>query len=52
MHDEVLMRVMHRGTNRLKELEPGYDVQAVRVAVLVDGHAVDIFHDDVRGPVR
>ncbi len=52
MHDEVLMRVMHRGTDRLKKLEPGYDVQAVRVAERVDGDAVDIFHDDVRGPVR
>ena len=52
MHDEILMRVMHCGTNRLKKLEPGYDVQAVRVAVGIDGDAVDILHDDVGGPVR
>ena len=52
MNDEVLMGVMHRRTHDLKQLQPGRDVQTVRVAVGVDGDAVDVFHDDVGGAVR
>ena len=52
MHNEVLMGVMHCGTDGLKKLEAGYDIQSVRVAEGVDGDAVDVFHDDVGRAVR
>ena len=52
MHDEVLMGVMHRGTNDLKELEPGRKVETIRVTEGVNGQAIDVLHDDVDGSVR
>ncbi len=52
VHDEVLMSVVHRGTNRLKELEPCNDVEMLRVAIGVNRNTVDVLHDDVCGTVR
>src|SRR5579863_1765788 len=52
MHDEVLMGVMHRGTNDLKQLEPGRQVETVRITEGVDGEAIDVLHDNVDGSVR
>src|SRR5580700_1385783 len=52
MHDEVLMRVMDRGTNGLKQAQTRRNIEPVRVAERVHGDAVDVFHDDVRGAVR
>ena len=47
MHDEILMRVMHRGAHHLEQLQARGHLQMVGVAVDVDGDAVDVFHDDV-----
>ena len=52
MHDEVLVRVMHGGAHGLKQVEPSRDSQTVRVAIDIDGDAIDIFHDQVGRPVR
>ena len=52
MHDEVLMRVMHGGADRLEQLETGRDIQAESIAIGIDRRAVDILHDDVRSLVR
>jgi hypothetical protein len=52
MHDEVLVRVMHCGTNDLKQLQPGHDVETIRVAEGVDGDTIDVFHDNVGRSIR
>ena len=52
MHDEVLMGVMHCSADCLKQLQTRSDIQTVRVAVDVDGDAVDVLHDDVRATIR
>ena len=52
MNDEILVRVMHCGTNRLKQLETSRDIQTIRVAIGVNGDAIDVLHDYVGGSVR
>jgi hypothetical protein len=52
MNDEVLVGVVHRGANRLKQFQSGIDVQPMRIAESIDGDAVDVLHDDVGASVR
>ncbi len=51
MHDEILVGIMNRRANRLKQLQPRIDIEPVRIAKDIDGHAVDIFHDDIGAAV-
>jgi len=45
---EPAVRVLDRGAHLEEQPDPGRDVEAVVVAVRVDGGAVDEFHDEVR----
>ncbi len=45
MHQEAPMRVRHRGTNLLEELEALADGQQLLVAEMVDRHPHDPLHD-------
>ena len=47
MDDEVLVRIMHHAADRLEQLQPLVDGQAVRIAVAVEGLAFDVFHDHI-----
>jgi len=51
MHDQVLMGVMHRAADHGEEREARLDGEAVGIAVLVDGHPVDVLHDEIGGSV-
>ena len=51
VHHQVLVRVLHRGADLAEEVDPGVEPQAVPVAVLVDGRALDVLHDQVRPAV-
>jgi hypothetical protein len=51
MHHQVLMRVLHRGTDLAEEVDPGIDSETMAVAVLVDGLPADVLHDEVGPPV-
>jgi hypothetical protein len=51
MNNEVLMGIVNRGANRLKELETRIDIETIRIAKEIDGHAIDVFHDKVSAAV-
>ena len=48
MDDELAVRVLHRVADGAKEPQAFVDRQAVVVGILVDGHAVDVLHDEIR----
>src|SRR4030095_12655405 len=48
MDDQILMRVMHGGTDIAKEAQPLLDAEALPVAVRGDGHSLHVFHDQER----
>jgi hypothetical protein len=52
MNDEILVRVMHCGANRLKQPQPSRYIEAIRVAEGVDGDAIDVLHDNVSCSIR
>src|SRR5205085_1967968 len=47
MDDEVLMRVVHRAADHAKQLQALGGCKFARLAVLVYGLALDVFHDEV-----
>jgi hypothetical protein len=47
MDDQVLMGVVDGVADFAKEAEAIFDAEAVMIAVFVDGHALDEFHDEV-----
>src|SRR6185436_18900615 len=51
MDDEVLMRIVNRRANLLKELQPFSGCEHLLVAVLADGPAFYIFHDKIGSPL-
>src|SRR5712692_396981 len=48
MNDEVLMRVLDRGANCAKELQPLSGTEVIRVHILSDRLAFNVLHDEVR----
>ena len=46
---QVLMGVLHRGADLAEEVDPGVESQAVLGRSTVEGHALDVLHDQV-GP--
>ena len=47
MEDPLLVGVLHAGTDLAEELDPVGDREAVVVAILRDGKALDVFHHEV-----
>jgi hypothetical protein len=47
VHDQVLMGVMHGGTDGADQLDALGERQAAAIAINVDGLAVDIFHHQI-----
>jgi hypothetical protein len=52
VNDQAAMRVRHRVTHMQEQPQPLMKRQPLLPAVGVDGHAVDVLHDEVRHPVR
>jgi hypothetical protein len=51
MNDQILVRVVHGRAYIHEEPQPRRDVEPVSVAVLRDGQAIHVLHDDVRVPI-
>jgi len=47
MHDQALVRVLHRGADLAEQLDAGSDGQAPCVAVGHQGAPVDLLHDEI-----
>ena len=51
VHHQVLVRVLHGPADLLKQTEAVVDREVVPAAVIRQGHAVDIFHDEIGSAV-
>jgi len=52
MNDEILMSVVDAPHTVWKSFRPRGDVQAIRIAVGIDGNAVNVLHDDIGAAIR
>ena len=51
MNDKILIGVVDRDAHALKQLQPRGHIERARIAVLVDGVALDVIHHQVRQAV-
>src|SRR5206468_3317266 len=51
VNDQVIVSVLDRRTHRTEELETGGNRELIRIAVVVDALALDVFHHEVRKTV-
>ena len=51
VHHQVLMRILHRLTDHAEQFQSLPDVQILLFAILRDGQAIDVLHDEVRKPI-
>src|ERR1700735_5480713 len=50
VYDQIAVRIVNRRADRDEQLEAFAYEQRAAVAIRVDGFAIDILHDEVRGP--
>ena len=48
MHDQILMRVLHRAAHRAKQGESLVNAQRTRFAVIANGFSRHVLHDEIR----
>ena len=47
MDDQVLVGIVNRRTNRLKQPQARIDIKAIGIAKDINGRSIDVFHDDI-----
>src|ERR1700689_4722785 len=47
MDDQVLVGIVNRCTNALKQLQARIDIKGNRITKDVNGHSINVFHNDI-----